>query len=158
MFSALQRLPLKLSCTLAAIALAAPLLAPSTAQAREFVSIKGDNVNIREKPTTRSDVMWELIQGYPLQVQKRQGKWLKVRDFEETLGWVYAPLTSKQAHRVVTARNANLRAGPGLKESVIGKLQQYEVLLSLGKSGSWAKVQRSDGQKGWVAKRLTWGW
>lgn len=158
MFSALSRLPLKLSCTLAAVALAAPLLAPSTALAREFVSIQGNNVNIRAKPSTRSDIMWELIHGYPLQVQQRKGSWLKVRDFEETLGWVYAPLTSKQPHRVVTARNANLRAGPSVKESIVSKLQQYEVLRSLGKSGSWAKVERSNGQQGWVAKRLTWGW
>lgn len=158
MFSALPRLSRTLSCTLAAAALAAPLLAPAAAQARDFVSIKGDDVNIRAKPTTSSDVLWELVRGYPLQVQKRQGKWLQVRDFEETLGWVYAPLTSTAPHRVVTASDANLRSGPGLKNAVIGKLLQYEVLGSLGQSGTWAHVQRSDGQKGWVATNLTWGW
>ncbi|WP_159459928.1 SH3 domain-containing protein, partial [Colwellia marinimaniae] len=90
---------------------------------------------------------WELGRGYPLQVQQRKGRWLQVRDFEEPLGWVYAPLTSKTPHRVVTARVANLRAGPGQQHKTVGKLQQHEVVRSLGQSGSWARVQREDGQK-----------
>jgi len=147
-----------LSKALAAAALALLLLMPAGVQAREFVSIKGNAVNVREKPSTRSATLWELGRGYPLQVQQRKGRWLQVRDFEEPLGWVYAPLTSKTPHRVVTARVANLRAGPGQQHKTVGKLQQHEVVRSLGQSGSWARVQREDGQKGWVARRLTWGW
>lgn len=147
-----------LSKALAAATLALPLLMPAGVQARDFVSIKGNAVNVREKPSTRSATLWELGRGYPLQVQQRKGRWLQVRDFEEPLGWVYAPLTSKTPHRVVTARVANLRAGPGQQHKTVGKLQQHEVVRSLGQSGSWARVQREDGQKGWVARRLTWGW
>jgi hypothetical protein len=29
---------------------------------------------------------------------------------------------------------------------------------TLGNKGTWAQVQRKDGQRGWVAKNLTWGW
>ena len=79
-----------LSKALAAAALALPLLMPAGVQAREFVSIKGNAVNVREKPSTRSATLWELGRGYPLQVQQRKGRWLQVRDFEEPLGWVCA--------------------------------------------------------------------
>ncbi len=88
-------------------------LAPAVAHAREFVSVKGSSVNVRQQPTTRSATLWELGKGYPLQVVQRKGQWLRVRDNESTLGWVHAPLTGKTPHMVVTGRTANLRAGPG---------------------------------------------
>lgn len=131
---------------------------PATAHAQEFVSIKGNSVNVREKPTTRSATLWELSKGYPLQVTRRQGQWLRVRDYEATLGWVHAPLTQKTPHVVVKARTANLRAGAGQNHRVVGKLEQHEVARTLKKQGSWLQVQRSNGQSGWVAKSLVWGW
>jgi SH3-like domain-containing protein len=125
----------------AATALAAltTTLAPAIAQAREFVSVKGASVNVR-------------------QVVQRKGQWLRVKDNETTLGWVHAPLTGKTPHMVVTARTANLRAGPGQNHRVVGRLDELEVVRTLGKQGSWAHVQRDSGQKGWVARSLTWGW
>lgn len=154
----LPRFARLLSLTAASLALAAPLLAPASAQARDFVSIKGNVVNVREKPTTRSDTLWELARGYPLKVRERRGKWLRVGDYEATLGWVFAPLTTSAPHRVVTSRSANLREKPGTQHRVVGKLEQHEIVRTLGQQGTWARVQREGGQTGWVAKRLTWGW
>ncbi len=155
---ALPRLVRWLSTSAAALALAVPALAPAAAQAADFVSIKGATINVREQPTTRSDVLWELGQGYPLQVRERRGQWLRVRDHEATLGWVFAPLTQRTPHRLVTARVANLRAKPSTSSRIVGKLEQHEIVRTVGSQGSWAKVRRDGGQTGWVAKRLTWGW
>ena len=135
----------------------AAVMLPAAAQAADFVSITGNTVNVRKQPNTRSEVAWELSKGYPLQIEQRQGQWLKVRDFEESLGWVFSPLTGKTPHRVVTARIANLRAGPGQGHKVVGKLDQHEVVRTLGKQDDWAQVRRESGQRDWVAKRLTWG-
>ena len=60
--------------------------------------------------------------------------------------------------RVLTHRIAHLRAGPGQGHKVVGKLDQHEVVRTLGKQDDWAQVRRESGQRGWVAKRLTWGW
>lgn len=143
---------------IAAASLALGALAPSMASAAEFVSIKGATVNVREKPNTRSDTLWELGRGYPLQVTQRQGKWLKVRDFESSLGWVHAPLTAKTPHMVITAPTANMRSGPGTKFKRVATLEQHEVVRTLKKSGRWAQVRRENGQQGWIAKSLGWGW
>ena len=91
-------------------------------------------------------------------VRQRKGNWLQVRDFESTLGWVHAPLTSKKAHLIVTAPTANMRTGPGTQHKKIAQLEQHEVVRTLKKSGRWAHVQRESGQKGWIARSLTWGW
>lgn len=131
---------------------------PSAAQAQEFVSIQGNTVNVRAKPSTRSAVQWELSKGYPLQVTARQGNWLKVRDYESALGWVHRPQTSTRAHHVVKARTANLRNGPGTNHRVVGKLEQHEVVRTLEKRSGWTKVRSSAGTQGWVARNLLWGW
>lgn len=147
-----------LAITAAGLAASLMLLTAGPAQAQQYVSIKGNSVNVRETPSTRSATLWELSNGYPLRVTQRKGSWLKVRDHEEPLGWVHAPLTAKTPHMVVTARTANLRAGPGPRHKVVGKLDQHEVVRTLKKSGSWAHVQREGGQKGWIARSLAWGW
>ena len=155
----------RLSLSLAALGLASvaavsslPGAATAAPRAAEFVSIQGSAVNVREKPTTRSATLWEMGTGYPLQITQRKGQWLHVKDFEGPMGWVYAPLTGKAPHMVVTARSANLRAGPGTQHRRVGRLEQHEVVKSLTKSGTWAQVQREGGQKGWIARRLAWGW
>ena len=153
----------RLSLSVAAFGLAAAALlsspfATAATPTTDFVSIKGASVNVREQPTTRSATLWEMGSGYPLQVTHRKGQWLHVKDYEATLGWVFAPLTHKSPHMVVTARTANLRAGPGTQHRRVGQLEQHEVVKTLKKSGTWAQVQREGGQKGWIARRLAWGW
>ena len=149
---------LSLSLLASGVVATALFTAPVAAQAQSFVSIKGDKVNVREKPNTHSATLWELGSGYPLQVRQRKGQWLQVRDFESTLGWVHAPLTSKKPYLLITAPQANLRTGPGTQYSRIGRLEQHEVVHTLKKSGRWAHIQRESGQKGWIAKSLAWGW
>jgi len=126
--------------------------------AQEFVSIKGNKVNVRKEPTTKAEALWHLDNGYPLQVEQRKEQWVKVRDHEETLGWVSAKLISNAAHHLVVASKVNLRAGPGSKHKVLAQLQENEVLRTLKKEGDWVQVKRSSGQTGWVAKKLMWGW
>ncbi len=152
----------RLSLSVAALGLAAAAalscLPAAAARAQEFVSVKGASVNVREAPTTRSTTLWELASGYPLQVTQRKGQWLRVKDHEATLGWIHAPLTQNVPHMLVTARTANLRAGPGQQHRRVGQLEQHEVVKTLKKSGDWAQVQREGGQQGWIARRLAWGW
>lgn len=132
--------------------------APSLAQAQEFLSIKGNTVNIRAKPTTKSDIAWELINGYPVQVIAKQDDWVKVKDFEGALGWVHLPLTSSEAYYLIKSDNVNLRAGPGTKHSVVTKLSKYDIVKTLEKRDGWAKVKTTEDQEGWLLEKLGWGW
>ncbi len=50
-------------------------LAFSVAQAQaEFVSIAGSKVNVRQTPSTKAELAWELTKGYPMRshAEKRQ--------------------------------------------------------------------------------------
>lgn len=138
---------------------AAALALPVAVHAADYASVRGATVNVREQPGTSAPVLWKLDRGYPLKIKQKKGQWLKVADFEATLGWIYAPLTSTTPHRIVTAPRARLRAGPGTRHRILGTLAQNEILRTLATRGGWVQVRRgANGQKGWVAKRLTWGW
>ena len=128
------------------------------AQAQEFLSIKGSVVNIRTKPTTASDVAWELINGYPLQVMSKQDEWIRVKDFEGPLGWVNKRFVSSQPHFIIQVNSVNLRSEPNTKSSVVAKLNKYDIVETLQKTDTWAKVRNAAGQQGWILQSLAWGW
>lgn len=141
--------------TIASLALA---YAQLPAHAAEMVSIKGSVVNMRSGPSTGSPVLWELERGYPLQVLQRKGSWLQVRDFENDKGWVTRALTGQVPHHIVKARTANLRSGPGTSYRIVGKAERYDLMRTRGVRQGWVHVESGNGIKGWIAKRLLWGW
>lgn len=144
--------------TLAIAATAILMLQGGLAQAQSMVSVDTNTLNMREGPTTSSQVLWKLSRGYPLEVVQRQGNWLKVRDFEGDDGWVSRSLTASKPHHVVKSKVANLRSGPGTGYRIKGRLEYGETVRTLGKKGSWVKVRHQEHGQGWVARRLLWGW
>lgn len=152
-FSPVKSFVIGLSLCLLALT---PALAHETGS--KMVSIKGSVVNVRASPNTRSDVLWELTRGYPLQVLKRRGQWLQVRDFENDRGWVFRSLTGKTPYHVVKANIANVRKGPGTNNRIVGKAERYDVVRTRSKKNGWVQVEMDDGLKGWISQRLLWGW
>ena len=141
--------------TMAGLVLASTQL---PAQAAEMVSIKGSVVNMRSSPGTGSQVLWELERGYPLQVLQRKGSWLQVKDFENDKGWVARALTDHIPHHIVKSRTANIRSGPGTNYRIVGKAERYDLMRTRGAKSGWVRVEGGDGIKGWISKRLLWGW
>lgn len=142
---------------LALVALSLPLWA-HTLHAREMVSVDKAQINMRAGAGTGHQALWNLPRGYPLLVTGRKGQWLKVRDFENDAGWVYGPLVGKKPHHVVKARVANVRSAPSTASRIVGTAERGAVLRTLDRRDSWVKVQHEGGLKGWVARRLVWGW
>jgi SH3-like domain-containing protein len=140
---------------LCAIALVASV---SGVHAREMVSVAKPEINMRSGAGTQHPTQWSLSRGFPLQVTGRKGQWLKVRDFENDTGWVYRPLVNKTPHHIGKSRVANIRSAPGTRSRVVGRAEHGEVLRTLERRTDWVKVQQDGGPKGWIAKRLLWGW
>jgi SH3-like domain-containing protein len=143
------------------LALIAALLLPMwahTLQAREMVSVDRAEINMRAGAGTGHATLWALIRGYPLVVTGRKGRWLKVSDFENDTGWVYGPLVGNKPHHVVKARAANIRSAPNTRSRIVGRAERGEVLRTVERRDSWVKVQQQGGVRGWVARRLLWGW
>jgi SH3-like domain-containing protein len=134
------------------------ILVASECVAQRMVSVAAREVNLRSGPGTQHPVEWLLSRGYPLRVIGSQGSWLRVIDFENDKGWVYRPLTSSTPHHIVKVKSANMRAEPTTSSRIIARLVRGDVLRTLTQKGGWVRVQRESGLRGWVARRLLWGW
>ncbi len=127
-----------------------------------MVSVQGDNVNMRSDPNTKAKVKWELGDGYPLEVIKREGEWVMVKDFENDSGWVITSRLQKKQHVIVKANKnqeqaINIRRGPATDEGIVGKAYYGVVFSVQEKKGNWIRVRHESGLTGWVNSDLLWG-
>lgn len=128
-----------------------------------MVSVAGEKVHLRKGPSTRYSIIWELGKGFPLKVIGSRGKWYKVSDFENDVGWIYKSLVSRKPHLIVKVnRNdkgkINIRSGPGTRYKVVGKAEYGVVFETLQRGNGWVKVRHETGLTGWIKRSLLWGW
>lgn len=130
----------------------------STLAHAQMVSVARPKINMREGPGRNYTILWELGEGYPLQVIDRRGTWLKVRDFENDSGWVLGKLVNKKPRMIVKKKQINIRSGPGVTHKIVGKASYGEVLSTMKHGKGWVRVKHDSGVVGWVRKDLVWGW
>jgi SH3-like domain-containing protein len=153
MFAALRCLPRLLPI----VAIVALTSLASEAVAQRMVSVKTNEANLRSGPGTQHDVQWVVDRGFPLEVLSRRGSWLQVRDFENDRAWIHRSLTGTTPHFIVTAKVANVRSEPTTSSRILGKLAYGDLVKTLARKTGWIKIQRA-GMRGWVSKKLLWGW
>jgi SH3-like domain-containing protein len=135
----------------------------STAQAFQMVSVSGDDVNMRSGAGKKYGITWKLGKGFPLKVLRRSGSWLRVKDFEGSIGWVSKSVVKRDPHMIVkahkkTKKRINVRSGPGLNNRIVAKAYYGVVFKTLDQKNGWAKVQHDKGVTGWVKRSLLWGY
>lgn len=127
------------------------------AQAAQYVSITGDNINVRSGPGTNYQVVMELFSGYPLKVIATQGDWLKISDFESDTGWVHSSLVENGNSVIINGnKSVNMRAEPTTNAPIIATVDRGVVLTRLESKGKWLKLKHSSGLIGWIYKPLVW--
>lgn len=136
--------------------LCAVFLTPVLA-AGQTVTVKKNNVNVRSGPGTEFPVAMELFKGYPLQVMEKKGDWLRIIDFEDDRGWIYAPLVVSGSTVIVKGnKSINMRSNPNTKASIVATVDRGVVLTKLATKGKWVKVSHSQGAIGWIYSPLLW--
>lgn len=147
----------KRSSILAAVVALLGIFLFSSALAADYVSVKGDNVNVRNGAGTNYDVSMELFKGYPLKVVATQGDWLKIVDFENDSGWIHRSLVSDGNTVIVNGnKNVNMRSEPSTNSQVVALVDRGVVLTKLETKGKWVKLKHSTGLIGWIYKPLLW--
>ena len=144
-----------LSTLIATLLLTAALAFPALA-ANKYVTVKKDGVNIRSKPSTKSEILWQVFKDFPLQVIDQKGDWLHTKDFEGDTGWIYKTLVDKDKRVIVKVNTANMRIGPGKNYELVATVKYGVVFTPLEKESGWIKVKHEDGTTGWIYKDLLW--
>lgn len=117
---------------------AAALLASHKATAVQYVTVKGERVNLRAAPNPESEVVGQVSEPEQLVLQGSvTDPWVKVTPPDSIDLWIFANLVKDGK---VTVNNAQVRSGAGLNFNVVGKLQRDESVNIRGKVGDWIKI------------------
>lgn len=138
-----------------AVLAASSVLTVTAGLAAEFVSISKDGINLRSGPDTKYATLYELPAGYPLQVLDKKGEWLKVKDYENDQGWVFASLVSRDPYVIVTVAEGNARSGPGTEHGKVGSVVKDVILKKVNQKGEWIQFEHPQ-LKGWINNKLVW--
>jgi SH3-like domain-containing protein len=99
----------------------------------------------------------ELFQGYPLKIEKKEGEWYKITDFENDSGWVHESIVKKADTVIVkSGKSINMRSGPSTKDSIVADVERGVVLTRISDEGDWTNVRHSSGTTGWIHNSLLW--
>jgi SH3-like domain-containing protein len=128
----------------------------------ETMSIQGDKVTLKSSPDQKSKTLWEYGDGFPVEVLKKQGDWLMVKDFENDSGWIHRSRLQKGQQVIVKANKdedkiINVRSGPSTADAVVANAHYGVVFTALQRKEQWLQVRHVSGITGWVNIGLVWG-
>ena len=157
-----------LTCRNAATLWAAFCLGPAVAQGvPQAISLPSPLFSaIGEKPTiiydglsTKANKIFILSRFHPVEILVKLDKWTKVRDVENTVGWMENAFMGEKRFVQVLGASAEIRAAPNANASVIFEAQRAVLLEPTGPAtlDGWLPVRHRDGQAGFVRLSQVWG-
>ena len=134
------------------ILLAAGVL-PAGAQS---LCVQASRANLRAGPGTDHRITWEVNRYMPFQQVAVEGDWVKVKDVDGDLHWIYAPLVTDKLDCVtISAPKANIRKKPSTRAEKWFTVEQYTSFKRTGREDKWVKIEY-EGQTMWVYASLIW--
>lgn len=123
-----------------------------------FVATKATRTNLRAGPGNQYPIRWVYLRkSIPLKVVAEYDYWRKVKDIDNTEGWIHKTLLVSTQAVWVSCPVADVLAEPNSGSGVVLKAERgvdAEFLNEI--KNNYAKV-RISGQKGWVRIEHLWG-
>jgi SH3-like domain-containing protein len=122
-------------------------------------SIGKDEVNVRSGPSLKNSILYKAPLGYPIRIEKENGRWAYFRDWVDNRGWVHKDLVSNVRTAVVSVKKVNVRSGPGTRNRVVAEAGEGEIYKILRRKGDWIQIGYYHGGEslGWVRRDLVFG-
>ena len=125
----------------------------------EALCVKDKKAYLRSGPGKHNDKLWTVLKYYPFRQIGREGGWLKVKDLDGHVFWIYRKLTTNSYKCAVIKKDkTNLRQGPGTNFPQVewSPSPKYFTMKVLEIRGSWVHIIDSEGDKAWVHRTLVW--
>jgi hypothetical protein len=142
-----------------AVCLAAGLWAIS-AGAEEAAVVKGDRVRVRGQATLKSEVITLLKKGESVTILEEiaaknpkrgePARWARIQLPPNTPVWVFAPYI-ETANNTVNIKRLNLRAGPGERFSIIGRIERGTPVKQIRTTDNWMEIEAPTNAYAFVA-------
>ena len=125
----------------------------------EALCVKDKKANLRSGTGKHNEKLWTVLKYMPFRQIGREGSWLRVKDLDGDVYWIYRTITTK-AYMCAVIKNdkTNLRQGSGTKFPQVewSPIDKYFSMKVLKIKGSWAHIEDSLGDKAWVHRSLVW--
>ena len=143
----------------ARLVVAAALAASAaSALAADFRTVTADAAVLYDAPSARSNKLFVVNRGYPLEVVVAVEGWVKVRDAAGSFTWIDAKqVTDKQRTVMVRVPVVQVRQKPDDNAPVAFQAGQSVILEYVDASGGWVQVRHRDGGSGYVKAAQVWG-
>jgi SH3-like domain-containing protein len=145
----------------------APLPGPSPAAALPattpitgalYAAIGDKPAIIYDAPSAKAQKTFILSRMHPVEVLVKLDKWVKIRDADNTIGWIESAALGNTRAVQISANTAEIRAMPNPNATIVFEAQRLVVLETTGPVvNGWLPVRHRDGQTGYVSKSQVWG-
>ena len=132
-------------------------LLPALACALEFRSVGDQPAVLYDAPSARSNKLYVVSRGYPLEVIVTVEGWIKVRDASGGLAWIEAKQLGTTRKVMVRVSSAAVRQKPDDAAPVAFTAQQNVLLDLIEVSGGWIQVRHREGGSGFIKAQQVWG-
>jgi len=117
-----------------------------------LAEVTSDHVNVRAGQSANFERLCQLDKGDHVIILDKNFSWYKVRLPKIAKSYIiekYVLLRGKDRGEVI-ADNVNIRAGAGIKFSVIGQLDSGDKVTILEYGQKWYKIEPVEGSFGWI--------
>ena len=129
-----------------------PVPAPMFAAVGERPAILYDGLS------TKANKIFILPRFHPVEVLVKLDKWTKIRDAENTIGWMENAFIGERRYVQVAGIIAEIRAAPNTSAAIVFEAQRAVLLEPTGPAvDAWLPVRHRDGQAGFVRITQVWG-
>ena len=140
---------------LGAALLAAGIAAPSAHA--QYRAVADNAAVLYDAPSTRSNKLFVVNRGYPVEVIVAVEGWVKVRDASGGLAWIESKQLNDKRTVMVKVPVAQIRQKPDDAAAVAFQAQQNVLLELIEVSGGWLQVRHRDGASGYIKAQQVWG-
>jgi SH3-like domain-containing protein len=123
-----------------------------------FAAIGNKPAIVYDAPSAKAQKTFILSRLHPVEVLVKLEKWVKIRDADNTIGWVESVSLGTTRAVQVSANTAEIRAMPNPNATIVFEALRQVVLETTGPAvNGWIPVRHRDGQTGYVSKSQVWG-
>lgn len=108
--------------------------------------------------STKANKIFILSRQHPVEIIVKLDHWSKVRDAENTIGWMENSFMGDKRMVQVSMPGAEIRAAAGANAAIVFEAQRAVLLEVTGAAtDGWLPVRHRDGQAGFVRLSQVWG-
>jgi SH3-like domain-containing protein len=123
-----------------------------------FAAIGDKPAIVYDAPSAKAQKTFILSRFHPVEVLVKLDKWVKIRDADNTVGWVESFALGTTRTVQISANSAEIRAMPNPNATIVFEATRQVVLETTGPAvNGWIPVRHRDGQTGYVSKSQVWG-